>query len=136
MTRRSWAIRSETGSVPDACAYMTLVGERTPVWCGWPKEAHAADTPLVVVGGHPLAPLSDKLRESGITLALDGDMVRVRGPKKAIERYKPEIAAAKPEVVAALKAQPRPLPGRVIDHEFLPLTSRPAELDDPARRPL
>jgi hypothetical protein len=40
----------------------------------------------------------------GVTLRLDGDAVKVSGPRAAREAIRPELAAHKPEIIAHLRA--------------------------------
>ncbi|WP_433703904.1 hypothetical protein [Paraburkholderia sacchari] len=48
--------------------------------------------------------LLHKVRAAGVTLRLDGETVKVGGPKAAREALRPELVAHKPEIVARLRA--------------------------------
>jgi hypothetical protein len=51
-----------------------------------------------------VAQLLDKAAAMGVTLRLEGDAVKVGGPRAAREAMRPELAAHKPEIIAHLRA--------------------------------
>lgn len=51
-----------------------------------------------------VAQLLRRAAEMGVTLRLDGDAVKVGGPRAAREEIRPELAAHKPEIMAHLRA--------------------------------
>jgi hypothetical protein len=51
-----------------------------------------------------VAQLLDRAAAMGVTLRLEGDAVKVGGPRAAREVIRPELAAHKPEIVAHLRA--------------------------------
>ncbi|MDG0025952.1 hypothetical protein [Trinickia sp. Y13] len=51
-----------------------------------------------------VAQLLSRAAAMGVTLRLDGDAVKVGGPRAAREEIRPELAAHKPEIVAHLRA--------------------------------
>ena len=55
------------------------------------------------------AALLDEARNAGVTLWLEGDVLRYRGPREALAKLLPALKAHKPDILAAL-AHPDPLP--------------------------
>lgn len=50
--------------------------------------------------------LLDQARADGLELQPNGDKLKLRGPADVVERWKPRIAANKPEILAALSPIP------------------------------
>ncbi len=50
--------------------------------------------------------LLDQARADGLELQPNGDKLRLRGPADVVARWKPRIAASKPEIMAALSPIP------------------------------
>ena len=51
-----------------------------------------------------IAQLLSKAAEMGVTLRLDGETIKIGGPRAAREALRPDLAARKPEIIAYLRA--------------------------------